>query len=827
MQTLPLISVFALAFLVMVLCQRAAGIRQYISQDLCLPISSPTTPSQSPAPSSPRPSVELDIEVEDASDVEILQEPPLDDANSSARFPINWKLIKNSQGKLLYKYGRLGHRIRHRRQQGGDSKLSAIWLHGADLSFKPPQGEKLRYWLCSRCHLSGQHTGALLTYNSTTHIKLHLRSQHRIDEDGNTISTEPQKRQSPWDGLVMKPAQQEDHFNDSRFSSSFPDWVLKRNITFRQATHEDTRAIFGQTREDIDKLLYKSPSSLSDLILRTYELRQINIRELLLTTKSKIHISCDIWTSTNHLSLLGVVAHFLDGTNIHRTVLLGIPRLYGSHTGETIATCLLSVITRYGIADRIGCFVMDNAGNNDTMIEAIARELPEVTKRSRLRCSGHILNLIVKSILYGQGISSFAREIVGCSDKETFELWRRFGAIGKVHNTIKWIMRSDSRRQLFISYQKTDLTNDDELFAHVEKLLVTDGGVRWNSTYYMLQRALELQRAIDLFQRYYKPTQKEKEEAPYSITAITDEDWTEIRRFLKLLHPFVTATIHLQGNSEDEGFEGARGSLWEIFTWMDLLSIKLDKAIERSASDPEDSHFKSAVLCGKQKIDEYWDRMSLETPYYFAATILHPKLKLAWFKDHWRKYPLWIKRAENGMKALFQEYVADEQLDQEEDCVQTRSHRRKLPTEVVRAREKARQLGIVDSDDEDDGIHNAHLRVNEEYSTHRTKRRRVESELQRYYEEGLESDTINNPLRWWIKRSDDPGNPYPVLTRMAMDLFSVPAMSSECERVFSETKRLITDDRNRLSPKAIEASQCQKNWLHGGLVQSALRPAAI
>jgi hypothetical protein len=116
------------------------------------------------------------------------------------------------------------------------------------------------------------------------------------------------------------------------------------------------------------------------------------------------------------------------------------------------------------------------------------------------------------------------------------------------------------------------------------------------------------------------------------------------------------------------------------------------------------------------------------------------------------------------------------------------------PAEVVRAREKARRLGIVDSDGEDDVIHNAHLRINEEYSTQRTKRRRVESELQRYYEEGLESDTVNNPLRWWIKRSDDHGNPYPVLTRMAMDLFSVPAMSSECERVFSETKRLITDD---------------------------------
>ena len=261
---------------------------------------------------------------------------------------------------------------------------------------------------------------------------------------------------SPWDGLAIKPQQQEDFFNDTRFSSSFPDWILRRNITYWQATHEDTRAIFGQTREGIDKLLYKSASSLSELIVRTYEQRQVNIRQLLLTAKSKIHISCDIWTSTNHLSLLGVVAHFIDSTNTHRTVLLGLPRLYGSHTGETIATCLLSVITKYGIAGNVGCFVMDNAGNNDTMIEAIARELPEVTKRSRLRCSGHILNLIVKAVLYGQGITSFTREIVGCRSKDAFELWRRFGAIGKLHNTIKWIMRSDVRRQLFLSYQKDD-----------------------------------------------------------------------------------------------------------------------------------------------------------------------------------------------------------------------------------------------------------------------------------------------------------------------------------------------------------------------------------
>ena len=53
---------------------------------------------------------------------------------------------------------------------------------------------------------------------------------------------------------------------------------------------------------------------------------------------------------------------------------------------------------------------------------------------------------------------------------------------------------------------------------------------------------------------------------------------------------------------------------------------------------------------------------------------------------------------------------------------------------------------------------------------------------------------------------------------MAVDLFSIPGMSAECERVFSQTKKLITEERNRLSPDTVEADQLQKHWLLRGLV---------
>jgi hypothetical protein len=43
-------------------------------------------------------------------------------------------------------------------------------------------------------------------------------------------------------------------------------------------------------------------------------------------------------------------------------------------------------------------------------------------------------------------------------------------------------------------------------------------------------------------------------------------------------------------------------------------------------------------------------------------------------------------------------------------------------------------------------------------------------------------------------------------------LFAIPAMSAECERVFSSTKKLITPERNRLAEEIIEASERLKNW---------------
>jgi hypothetical protein len=75
---------------------------------------------------------------------------------------------------------------------------------------------------------------------------------------------------------------------------------------------------------------------------------------------------------------------------------------------------------------------------------------------------------------------------------------------------------------------------------------------------------------------------------------------------------------------------------------------------------------------------------------------------------------------------------------------------------------------------------------------------------------------VDDPLRWWIDHQAD----YPILAKMAFDLFSVPAMSAECERIFSQAKKVITDERNRINSDTVAAIECQKHLLRTGILDS-------
>jgi len=66
-----------------------------------------------------------------------------------------------------------------------------------------------------------------------------------------------------------------------------------------------------------------------------------------------------------------------------------------------------------------------------------------------------------------------------------------------------------------------------------------------------------------------------------------------------------------------------------------------------------------------EKINKYFNKIKAESSYYFAAVILHPSLKRAYFRDKWKRWPQWWKHAKRCIETLFNDYI-NKQVDKED-----------------------------------------------------------------------------------------------------------------------------------------------------------------
>jgi hypothetical protein len=140
------------------------------------------------------------------------------------------------------------------------------------------------------------------------------------------------------------------------------------------------------------------------------------------------------------------------------------------------AKVILPLLTRFGITiANLGYFTLDNAPNNDTTLVELAKVLKFDPKEKRLRCIGHILNLIAESYLFGQDASSFKADFKKAGPLAQRQLWRQRGELGKLHNLVAHVMASGKRTDIFIALQQTENIG---IAAGKKWKLVLDRGIR-------------------------------------------------------------------------------------------------------------------------------------------------------------------------------------------------------------------------------------------------------------------------------------------------------------------------------------------------------------
>ena len=468
--------------------------------------------------------------------------------------------------------------------------------------------------------------------------------------------------------------------------------------------------------------------------------------------------------------------------------------------------------------------MMDNDGAMNTMLKALAKVFPSIKPdRDRLRCAGHIMNLVCKAILLGDKFGKTERQLKEASPSEAVEIWADKGALGKLHNLVVWLNWNDQRRNLLRQKQRqhAGVAEQEKIYTYE---LIVDGGIRWNSCLYMIERALELRDAFRLLfiewnngrdlESDDESDDEDEEEHPLRDprhNILTENDWDELQQFYELLLPLEMTTKEIEGRAA----HGHSGAVWEVIKMLDYLfdHIKksqraVDTARGRAGGVKFTERYRAGLKAGESYINKYYTLCN-RSPIYRMAIALHPGKRLDYFHVYWKASKASVTEAERVCKAFYEEYAREHEptaTDDDNDVILTSIEPLPLPERPDNPRKR---------------IHSSWLTFGDPMAnpTPERKRRKAKDEWERYTEDSITQKDCNcsDPLAWWLERRAD----YPILSKIAINLFSIPAMSAEAERVFSSARRVIDDERNHLGDDVFEAIECQKHWIRNGLVETS------
>ena len=325
---------------------------------------------------------------------------------------------------------------------------------------------------------------------------------------------------------------------------------------------------------------------------------------------------------------MGVVAHWATTGGDLKSATIGFHRFQGPHSGSNIAGALWNILERFELTRKIGYITTDNATNNDTAIAELAVYFEDIgvevnPQQSRVRCFGHIINLVVKAFLWGEDWQAFEAEISTEPEIQkaasALKLWRKKGPLGKLHNISSWILRTPQRRDRFS--QKVKQLRSTSSSTSGPLLPMLGNVTRWSSDADSIERAFILKDAIEDFiggairDERQKRTRRElpteldydhdqmsnlsqppDDENPELISTdeLTLDDWEDLKLILGILKPFRSWTLLLQGTGTER--TQSNGYIARVLPAIDELLAHLEESKERySDSTLYSLHLSSSI----------------------------------------------------------------------------------------------------------------------------------------------------------------------------------------------------------------------------------------
>ncbi|KIX05612.1 uncharacterized protein Z518_03584 [Rhinocladiella mackenziei CBS 650.93] len=539
-------------------------------------------------------------------------------------------------------------------------------------------------------------------------------------------------------------------------------YVLARGVARQTRQQRRIRRWEEDGRPEIDAVIRHSHTTVSSWIVDSFYKRRKQIKDKLAIAKSRINLSLDGWTASTTGDDLRF-EYFEDKWQKQPDWIRRIKRSFRELFDEYYDEC-------YGDVD---------TESDDQQEEP--------------KSAYHEYNQISSEFL-----SRKRKRIAKDKDKDSLEYDRYIKSVDeklKVKDPLVWWNQHKSDYPL-LARMAFDLFSISAISAEVERIFSSTGNLvtddrnqlgeevleatecqkHWiagnlGGDFDALKRAFLLREPIEEFiaaeiravsaearkcgkNRYQDENDIERDE-------LSIKDWDELRSIMDILEPFKKWPLKLQGKCRN-------GALHDILPAMDGLLAHLEDAkLQYNDTSIHIEHLRTFINIALVDL----------TPVYYAAIALHPEMKFEYFEEEWGDRPDWIRTAKEVTIALWEsEYKC--QTSSSDDV-----------------------LIWKDSKEEPEWKRKKQARLAKD----------TQDSLQRYLEKE-EGDQIDNPLQYWITKLQDSSSRHKFIASMRVAIHNIPGMSTEVERVFSSTKILISERRNRLSDDIIEASECLKAW---------------
>ncbi|KAG8729906.1 hypothetical protein FRC10_003305 [Ceratobasidium sp. 414] len=553
----------------------------------------------------------------------------------------------------------------------------------------------------------------------------------------------------------------------------------------------------GQGRIKDQDMLHRD--KLATAALAMYILEKGKIDNDMKYVRGRISLTSDLWSNGSLCSFMAVTAHYIDKDGFTQD----------HHTGANIGQALFDVLQESNIAEKVGHITLDNASNNNTLMQELAaalgaRGIEFDAQRNRIRCFPHVMNLAVNEILKSlvATAASFRAEMSATDlpiDQSTELYLQALEASGLRREGLHNAILEGNRLGRFRG-------PGGDVYSLPVLQLLREMPTRWSSSYNMIDRYIVLYPAIvDYAFRACKDAQ---------IPVVSHKQYEVLQDILSVLRVAHNAQELL--SAEKTPTLALAFPIYEavIEHWEKLCAVI-----------PELSH---SITCGILKLQEYVTRTQ-DAPVHALAMAINPSLKLDWIKEHWAPTQALEAEAEAAMKAEMHRFQALLSSGGTPSTSSTPSHATQAQSSgyvrVLTSGTALRRASSLHAPGESSGHTNIMrqsstpvLRHSSGWSTYAqvdTEARNeaiVDEEFTRYMNAGLTPTEKMGSFEltdFWKCHQYT----YPLLFRIAMDVLPVQASSVSSERVFSSSKLTCTSERNRITPENMEYLQVLKHAL--------------